>query len=390
MFKESSNGQSRRDSDCAHMANTSLVAPDVEIVDKTSSCSSTTKKTADATQHDQTSPASRRNGTDGLLHIRRSYETRGISESACNLLMASWRPGTQKQYQVYIQKWSNFCAQRKIIHNQPTVEQALEFFTHLYEQGLTYSAINTARSALSSYIVLEDGTSLGQHRLVSRLLKGIFQSNPPSPRYSETWDVSVVLHYLQGLSPVGTLTLKELTPKLVTLILLVSGQRGQTVHLLNLSNMRVSVDSYTFSFSKWLKQTRPGFPNPTVTLTAFRDSRLCVVTTLKEYISRTEPLRGSESQLFVSYTKPHKAVSRDTIGRWVKTVLSSAGIDTKKFKPHSTRAAAVSAASNVSVSLDEIMSTAGWSSESTFAKFYNKPVLRESQFASSVLGSAEG
>ena len=175
---------------------------------------------------------------------------------------------------------------------------------------------------------------------MSRLLKGIFQSTPPSPRYSETWDVSVVLHYLQGLPPVGTLTLKELTLKLVTLILLVSGQRGQTVHLLNLSNMRVSVDSYTFLFSKLLKQTRPGFPNPTVTLTAFRDSRLCVVTTLKEYISRTEPLRGSESQLFVSYTKPHKAV-----GRWVKTVLSSAGIDTKKFKPHSTRAAAVSAAS---------------------------------------------
>lgn len=139
-----------------------------------------------------------------------------------------------------------------------------------------------------------------------------------------------------------------------------------------------------------LKQTRPGFPNPTVTLIAFRDSRLCVVTTLKEYISRTEPLRGSESQLFVSYTKPHKAVSRDTIGRWVKTVLSSAGIDTKRFKPPSTRAAAVSAASNASVSLDEIRSTAGWSSESTFAKFYNKPVVRESQFASSVLETAEG
>ena len=164
---------------------------------------------------------------------------------------------------------------------------------------------------------------------MSRLLKGIFQSNPPSPRYSETWDVSVVLHYLQGWSPVGTLTLKELTLKLVTLILLVSGQRGQTVHLLNLSNMRVSVDSYTFLFSKLLKQTRPGFPNPTVTLTAFRDRKLCVVTTLKEYISRTEPLRGSESQLFVSYTKPHKAVSRDTIGRWVKTVQFTVEINLK-------------------------------------------------------------
>ena len=197
-----------------------------------------------------------------------------------------------------------------------------------------------------------------------------------------------MLHYLQGLSPVGTLKLKELTLKLVTLILLVSGQRGQTVHLLDLSNMRVSTDSYTFLFTKLLKQTRPGFSNPAVTLTAFRDSRLCVVTTLKEYISRTEPLRGSESQLLVSYTKPHKAVSRDTIGRWVKTVLLSAGIDTKKFKPHSTRAAAVSAASNASVPLDEILKTAGWSSESTFGKFYNKPVLRESRFPSSVLETA--
>ncbi|XP_068671322.1 uncharacterized protein [Montipora foliosa] len=226
-----------------------------------------------------------------------------------------------------------------------------ETISSLYpEMGLTYSAINTARSALSSYITLEDGISLGQHPLVSRLLRGIFQSKPPSPRYSETWDVSVVLHYLQGLSPVGTLKLKELT-------------------LL-------------------LKQTRPGFSNPAVILTAFRDSRLCVVTTLKEYISRTEPLRGSESQFLVSYTKPHKAVSRDTIGRWVKTVLSSAGIDTKKFKPHSTRAAAVSAASNASVSLDEILKTVGWSSESTFGKFYNKPVLRESRFPSSVLETA--
>ena len=85
-----------------------------------------------------------------------------------------------------------------------------------------------------------------------------------------------MLHYLQGLSPVGTLKLKELTLKLVTLILLVSGQRGQTVHLLDLSNMLVSTDSYTFLFTKLLKQTRPGFSN-TVTLTAFRDSRLCVV-----------------------------------------------------------------------------------------------------------------
>ena len=78
MLKESRNGQGRRDFDRTNMANTSLVVPDVEIVDKTSSCSSTTEKIAEATQHDQNTPASCKAGADGLLHIRRSYETRNF------------------------------------------------------------------------------------------------------------------------------------------------------------------------------------------------------------------------------------------------------------------------------------------------------------------------
>ena len=43
---------------------------------------------------------------------------------------------------------------------------------------LSCSISNTDRSSLSSYLTLEDGMSLGQHPLVSRLLKVIFQSKP--------------------------------------------------------------------------------------------------------------------------------------------------------------------------------------------------------------------
>ena len=91
----------------------------------------------------------------------------------------------------------------------------------------------------------------------------------------------------------------------------------------------------------------------------------------------------------MSYSKLHKAVRRDTI-RWVKTVLSSADIDTKKFRAHGTRAATVSATNNASVPLDETLTSAGWSSASTFAQFYYKPGPRESHFAFSVLETAEG
>ena len=86
-------------------------------------------------------------------------------------------------------------------HIQPSLVPVLDFLTALHHQGLTYNAID-------------------------RLRKGIFQEKPPRPKYTEIWDVSIVLIYLQSLSPVDTLSLKELTLKLVVLILLVSGQRG--------------------------------------------------------------------------------------------------------------------------------------------------------------------
>ena len=68
-------------------------------------------------------------------------------------------------------------------------------------------------------------------------------------------------------------------------------------------------------------------------------------------------------------------------------LLTVSGIDTLRFIPHSTRAASISAASNASVSLDDILHTAGWSSESTFAKFYKKPIVEENTFADKVLST---
>ena len=58
--------------------------------------------------------------------------------------------------------------------------------------------------------------------------------------------------------------------------------------------------------------------------------------------------------------------------RWPKNVMAKAGIDTREAL--STRAAVTSAAKGKQVPIDTILSTAGWSSESTFARFYDKPI----------------
>ena len=67
--------------------------------------------------------------------------------------------------------------------------------------------------------------------------------------------------------------------------------------------------------------------------------------------------------------------------------MKDAGINTSVFKPHSTRSAATSAAKAANVPIHEIMNTAGWRSDSTFAKFYDRPITNDSNFAEAILAT---
>ena len=53
--------------------------------------------------------------------------------------------------------------------------------------------------------------------------------------------------------------------------------------------------------------------------------------------------------------------------------MEDAGLDTKAFKPHSTRAAATSNAKAACVPIHDILRHAGWSSQGILTFFYNKP-----------------
>ena len=123
-----------------------------------------------------------------------------------------------------------------------------------------------------------------------------------------------------------------------------------------------------------------------INLSSYIDEKLCVVALLKEYIDRTRHLRKKEDQLLISYMKPFKAVTRDTVRRWILLVMSLAGIDTDLFKAHSTRSAATSAAHRRHVPVADIMKAASWRQESTFVKFYKREVEKKNtHFAHAVL-----
>ena len=169
------------------------------------------------------------------------------------------------------------------------------------------------------------------------------------------------------------------------LCLLVSGQRGQALWLLDLRNITWSKTDIWCMYGDLLKTSAPNRHQDELVFGSFpEDKSLCVVHYLHHYEKRTCALRGSETKLFISWKAPHSHVLRDTLRRWTKMGLKTAGIDMSRFTAHSTRSALTSKAIH-KLPLANILKTVGWRRPSTFATFYKKPICEGNAFQNAVL-----
>lgn len=64
---------------------------------------------------------------------------------------------------------------------------------------------------MSTTHTVVDGYPVGLHPLVTQLLKGMFNSRSPKPRYSHTWDVTLVTKHLSSLGSNRISSLKQLS-----------------------------------------------------------------------------------------------------------------------------------------------------------------------------------
>ena len=150
------------------------------------------------------------------------------------------------------------------------------------------------------------------------------------------------------------------------------------MYSLDIDHCQITEGYYKFIIPSVLKQTRPGYHIDPLEFYQYEDPKICVVRHPDQYISRTEHMRTDESKkLLLSHVKQYKQVSKDTVARWCKTVMRSAGTDTKVFGPHSSRTASTSKAQASGLQLNDIMKAAGWTNEKTFARFYNKPIVSD-------------
>ena len=256
----------------------------------------------------------------------------------------------------------------------------------MYNENKEHSTINFYRSAISTFHAKIDGVPAGQHPMVIRLMQGIFNTRPSKPRYTSVWDVDIVINHIKSMPPSSELRLTELSGKLAMLLALTNADRVSDLHLLDLNFKQVTSHGVRFQIAGLSKTRRSGPPRE-VMYVAFKECEaICPVATLEVYERRTADLRTPDQDtnpLFIGCVKPHKPVTSSTISRWIRNLMQSSGIDVSIFKSHSTRAASTLAAINQGVSVKDIVKTANWTSESTFKRFYWKPI--SSDFGNSVL-----
>lgn len=325
-----------------------------------------------------------------MAYFRQRWESHNVSQEAAELLLSSWRQKSSKSYDSLFHKWSSWCDRRSSDPISGPISEVVNFLAHLFSKGYQYRSLNAYRSAISSVHEKVDGYEVGQHPLVSRLLKGAFNKRPPQPRYSSTWNVNQVLNYLEKLGDNESLSLQELTHKTTMLMALTRPSRSADLMQLNLHLRQFLPEGVIFKPAGLTKQARQNKPLADFFFPSFpHNKRLCPVEALKAYEERTKPIRNGREKLFLAIVKPHNPVSSPTIARWLRTVLGKAGIDTAIFKAHSVRSAAVTAAASASITTVDILNAADWSTELVFQRFYYKPSCNTA-FGEAVLSTSKG
>ena len=114
---------------------------------------------------------------------------------ATGLMLKSWRAKTNRSYDSLFAKWEH-CSEWSLDPISGPVTEVANFLAYLYKESYQYSSINSYQSAISSVHERIDGVTVGQHPMITRLVKGAFHSRPTLPRYTHTWDVQTVLNFL--------------------------------------------------------------------------------------------------------------------------------------------------------------------------------------------------
>ena len=326
-------------------------------------------------------------------YLRQIYEAQGFLQRVAELVIESWRGNTNAAYNSAWRKWHSWCCRRGINPVSATVASIMEFLTDQFDLELQYRTINTMQSSISTTHPGIEGTAVGSHPLVSRLMRGMFNCRPPMPRYDRSWNIGTVIDFFTNHYKSASLTVLQLAKKAATLLAITNADRCSDLAALDRDHLKQTPTGVEFTVMQLTKTRSRKSSTPRKVLYHYflENTEVCLVTVLQLYLDRTAEQASSMRSprpVFVTSRKPIHRAKPGTIGHWIKDTLSKAGVDTETFSAHSTRSASTSHAATRGVPVCDILKAATWSSQSTFERFYYRPNGSDS-FQRAILQSTE-
>ena len=166
---------------------------------------------------------------------------------------------------------------------------------------------------------------ISQHPSVIKNFKGSFNLRPPLPKISFVWDVQIMSEYFRSLGDNRQISDKHLSQKLLILLLLLGGQRLNSVF--HFTNDRIIISSTSVTFSPEHVLKHPGRKLDVFEYQTYSDPNLCVLECLKKYIHRrNDRVDKLQKRLYITYRKPCHTASIDTLRRWIKETFAQTNL----------------------------------------------------------------
>ena len=362
-----------------------------------------------AEQRGMDTPRSNEPKIGSLENFRDFNAEKNLSEKAQKYIYESKRPSTRRVYESRQRLYCRWCSERDINPTTASLKEISDFIIFLHEsRNFKTSTLTGYRTAIASIHKGWYNSSVSNNTILSKLIKGIFHSNPYSKKLLPSWDLPLVLNALTKppFEPLRAIDLKFLTWKTVFLVALASAARVSEIHALstNFTCLRHEVAGirlcpnmkFLAKNQKLEKAWSPWFiPDFRRCSRNAKDLVLCPCRCLREYLKRTLNLRKNNEALFITYQEGYnKPASKNSIARWILSTIKYAYSNSSLPYPlecgaHDTRRLATSWALFNGASLKDIIQAAHWSSDSMFASVYLKDVSQdEGNFAkASILGS---
>ena len=217
-----------------------------------------------------------------------------------------------------------------------------------------------------------DGSPLGEHDLVKRLIKGVFHHRPPTRRLFQSWDVGKVFEVFTSLP--SPLDFEHLQRKSAFLIAMASAKRPSELALLKCSSnfMIISHLNVRFLPSDLSKTDRESHMGPPIVISRLpgEEASVCPVASLEALLLLRSHLDISHDYVFCQFRAPYLRISAQGFVSRISWALRRAEISAP---PGSTRSTSISDAYARGVNIDSILQAGDWSGAQTFFRHYLRP-----------------